>query len=991
MKFQPNLVQRNAFFEWRHSLRICFNLIWGLCIILGFNFDAFSQDPTHRIFSTDNGLPSNEVYKIIEDQNGYIWMATDRGVVKYNGYEFTIFTTEDGLTDNVVFWIHEDTDGRIWFICQNRTICFYKNGVFMEHPASPNLKEEQLEVIYSIYVQSNGVVWLGCKGKTPILKLYMDGRIKAFGSSPARGVVVRLNKTDLVYGIRTDKLDQLDMRSVVVYDSTAHVIHDVVLKAIIGDNIMAISTENQIYISNRHHIHLLGDTLEYYELPNEGTFTMSLFEDQHHNIWVGKHGGGLFRFFHGNLEKPPMNIFWQKNITSICQDREGGFWISSIGGGVFYCPSIEALMIRSIEVNKAINRIVVSDSSIWVNTTEGVLYEIKKEEDAFSVHLRLADGRINRNIYRDNQERVWISSTENLDSENTGNEHLISFRGETVQENDSLFWFVSSNNIAKVKLPECEVLMQEDINADLEGIGKVQLLGKDSLLIGAYSGLWVYSSNGISRLPFHHPILENRINHIQKLEGGDIIISTMGQGVIRLNSEGVFQQVKKRDGMITNLINCSYTLPGDSVTWVGSSMGLSKIEWPKDRAKQPEVSNFTVYNGLSSNEIKAMDFGLGKLWLGTGKGITFIDPEEFSLSDKEPLLHEKGIFVNGAKQGMNSPLYLTKSDLFKVKFEGIAMSSNRNINYYYRFKGLGDTWEKTTNRFIEFRGFAPGDYELEIYASNTNGVRSEKTIRIPFIVKPPYWQTWWFQVLIIFILIAVIGTIFGIRFRIKQREVNLLTNSLEAEQEALSSQITPHFLFNALNSIQNLVQNQKSDEAVLQLANFAWLMRRILYNVKLHSIPLSNEIETLNLYLDLEVMRLQGAFSYQIDCEAEVDTNSVKIPPMLIQPFIENAIWHGIMNNPGHNGKLGISIKSVEPFLMVIITDNGVGRKEAGRIREKRAAYKKSTGIKSVSRRMEVLNQIYKSKLSFIIVDLGEQETNETGTRVEIKIPLSYE
>ncbi|MFT5824286.1 MAG: LytS/YehU family sensor histidine kinase [Crocinitomix sp.] len=168
------------------------------------------------------------------------------------------------------------------------------------------------------------------------------------------------------------------------------------------------------------------------------------------------------------------------------------------------------------------------------------------------------------------------------------------------------------------------------------------------------------------------------------------------------------------------------------------------------------------------------------------------------------------------------------------------------------------------------------------------------------------------------------------------------------------------------------------------------LMRRILHNVKLHSVLLSDEIDTITLYLDLEVLRLGERFSYEINCSSLINADFVKIPPMIIQPFIENSIWHGIMNRDERNGKVIISFHQKGDYLCIEILDDGVGRKRAKELQDVSDKFRKSTGLKSISRRMQVLNEIYKTRLSYKIEDLEDEFKNALGTKITLNIPIDY-
>ena len=206
---------------------------------------------------------------------------------------------------------------------------------------------------------------------------------------------------------------------------------------------------------------------------------------------------------------------------------------------------------------------------------------------------------------------------------------------------------------------------------------------------------------------------------------------------------------------------------------------------------------------------------------------------------------------------------------------------------------------------------------------------------------------------------------------------------LEADLKALRSQMNPHFIFNSLNSINRYIIKNDPVNASDYLSKFARLIRMILDHSNEKTIPISKEIQFLNYYLDLEQIRLNNAFAFQIEIDTNVDSEQDRIQPMLLQPFLENAIWHGIMNKPEKNGILTIRFSKENELLQVEIRDNGVGRKQAALHKPKRSSA--SLGIQLTQNRLQLLDP--QSKID--IIDLFDQENNPTGTCVVIHFKIS--
>ncbi len=242
-----------------------------------------------------------------------------------------------------------------------------------------------------------------------------------------------------------------------------------------------------------------------------------------------------------------------------------------------------------------------------------------------------------------------------------------------------------------------------------------------------------------------------------------------------------------------------------------------------------------------------------------------------------------------------------------------------------------------------------------------------------------------------FLLLIVMAVIILILYRRKRDKAQLTSdfkNQLaRAETKALRSQMNPHFIFNSLNSINNFVTDQKHEIASDYLLRFSKLIRLILDNSRSESIPLDRELETLQLYVELESIRFENHFKYEVNIAENTSTGSIMIPPMLLQPFIENAIWHGLMQKRT-KGTIAVDIRMEnENFLHISITDDGIGREKAAEMKSKSATHQ-SHGLKVTSERIDMMNKLHSTGARVHIIDLKDEHGNALGTRVELIIPV---
>lgn len=330
-------------------------------------------------------------------------------------------------------------------------------------------------------------------------------------------------------------------------------------------------------------------------------------------------------------------------------------------------------------------------------------------------------------------------------------------------------------------------------------------------------------------------------------------------------------------------------------------------------------------------------------------------------------------------------------NFLKINFAGFAFGNPEALKYKYRLEGVDKNTIYTDHTFAQYTTLPPGNYFFTVSAMNRQGIWSESPATISFTIHPPYWRTWWFISLEIILASCLVAIAFFFRVaRIKKREkekAEISRQMANAELQALRAQMNPHFIFNTLSSIQHFITTQETEGALKYLSKFARLMRKIMDNSKKPSIPVNDELEALNLYLELESLRFKNKFSYCIEVDEEIDVNDAVIPAMLIQPYVENSILHGL-NNLAENKKGRLSVKLTKQDEMIICTveDNGIGREKSAEINRERKKNHISQGMAITKNRLEIHNAMHHSNLNVNITDL-KAGTEALGTRVEIFIP----
>jgi hypothetical protein len=384
----------------------------------------------------------------------------------------------------------------------------------------------------------------------------------------------------------------------------------------------------------------------------------------------------------------------------------------------------------------------------------------------------------------------------------------------------------------------------------------------------------------------------------------------------------------------------------------------------------------------------------GEVLSGTVYGVQFFHPDSL-LKEKvvpEILLTAFKIFDKNYADSLNIN-YLKKTNLswqqnfFSFEFASTNFSQPQKNEYAYRLQGFDKAWVYLKNRHsASYTNVPPGDYVLEI-KSGREGRWCAPGVRLGIHIVPPFWATWWFRALAVLVIAGAVWRFYRWRIAQIRREEALKTEFNQriarTEMAALRAQMNPHFVFNCLSSINRFILVNKPDEASAYLTKFSRLIRLILDNSRTETVPLNKELDALQLYVEMEQMRFSDRFEYRLEISPQVQTEHVEVPPLLFQPFVENAIWHGLMHKKAP-GLLQMRVFYEGKKLCIEVEDDGIGRQRALELKSRSATVNKSLGMKVTAERLEVINQIYGTHAVATTEDLTDENGEAAGTRVRI-------
>lgn len=459
--------------------------------------------------------------------------------------------------------------------------------------------------------------------------------------------------------------------------------------------------------------------------------------------------------------------------------------------------------------------------------------------------------------------------------------------------------------------------------------------------------------------------------------------------------------VKKMDLKILAGINDLYGLTTDAQ---GDIWGYSKRILLKINAADLSVTTYSFAYGVGEADFFSFKFlPGGNLVFGGRNEIVVARPEDLQRNKELPRPYLSEISVLGKPRpdtliSAEQPVLRLQhwENFFSFAFSAQAFTLGEHCRFRYRLFDFENWTETGDRRYANFTNVPGGDYVFQLQVANNEGVWSKTMLELPVHVSTAWWTTWWFRITLGLGLLGLVYQIYRNRVlqirrqeRIKSDFEKRLAN---VEMSALLAQMNPHFLFNSLNSIDNYIIRNDTVRASEYLNNFARLMRLILNNSRTNYISLKDELETLDLYLQMESLRFKDKFQYNIQVDESLDPASVNIPPMLIQPYVENAIWHGLMHREGNGatGQVNIEVVRRGDNLVCTVEDNGIGREKAGALQAKRSTNNRSQsmGTRITEERIEIINKLYQLNAHVQFHDLHDGYGEPSGTRVELTIPL---
>lgn len=968
------------------------------------------------VIPTGESLNNQTIHSIAEDKYGYMWLGTDKGLFRFDRkkQEFRNFLNDPlnrtSISCDTINVVLVNSDGTLWLGTNT--------GLDLFDPVSGKAKRfvvseygNNLRRISCLEPDNFGNLWIGTRTG---LFLYLKNKGTVSEICNTCPEIINCNITALYSG---------------------------------RSNMMWVGTVNGLYkMDTQSRKVLLYKTFAGIESAEEvSRWITAITEGDNGNLWVGTYGNGIYLMSEitgkttNVVHNPDQNHSLSNNyISALLKDHQGNIWVGTAWKGVckFNPHAYRFSHFQHTPHNPASlsNNIVWSflelpDGKIWVATDGGINILNPATEKFSAISYRPNDeyalsGNNTRSFCADKNGNIWIGYLfSGLSCYNPATRKLKHYQNNPGCSNclsNNTVWDILLDQNGKLWLgtfdglnildPETETFSQLPEGAEGKGLSHSVIF---SLLEDTKGNIWIGTNNGLNKYDprkktFTHYlstpdckncISNNNVFGMYEDDDGILWIGTMGGGLNRLDPQTEkFTVFNEATGIANNVV---YDIIPDNNgnLWITTNHGVSQYN-----KSSGQFTNFDVSDGLQGYEHNlgaAYKNSKGELFFGGMNGFNILNPEKVPDRKIPARLWVSGfrIFSNTSYREYqnNDTIVLNyKDNFFTFLFSSIDFNDAAKMQYEYRLENIDKRWRRTDaqNAMAEYTNIAPGYYVFRLRSiSPYQGIKQQE-IRITVIITPPWYATWTFRISaglagLVLLTAIIIGRIRRLRKKhaMAQQLLDLEKRLFDTERKALRLQMNPHFIFNTLNAIQYFIFQNDKLSANRYISMFSKLMRQILVNSQYNTIMLKDEIDALELYIELELLRFGDKFEFRIIVRPDESILDKYIPSMILQPYIENAIRHGLIYRE-EKGLLKIEISEKEEGKVVcMIEDNGVGRERAEEIRKRTKPEHVSMGTKITESRLKLMSNLYKSEMSVTVTDLKDENGMAAGTRIELIIP----
>jgi len=933
-------------------VRPIFLVLGLLCTVLGIAQKAI---PIGR----EQGLPTMMVYSVNEDRRGFIWLTTDRGVCRYNGLKLEVFTVEDGLPDNEIFSFFEDSKGRIWFGSFNGQLCYFEDEKFFTAANSPlpllenssYIKTITEDVFGNLYFQTyqDGLFIINAEGAhyhfLPSIQInqLFPGQEKMVMSTSNRDHTTLLEIT-----FRNQKLT-IDT----LFESTQYSIHT---------NTGIQSKKGWRFFANidgtyHNQINIQKGKSNFLKMPFE--VDQVYFQQQDAGLLYVGTGDGVYIVNPETFEVIGKELEGRQ-VSMRLKSSTGITYYSTLQHGLYYFS--EKSITEQI-ITEPIRTVILSRDSavLWFGARDKIFRHTLENGITETIPLPVFYGK-NNVIYHINElgkDTLVLGS---------GKFSLLYINGnflprkrqsgvrDMVRVNDTFYLAKGTGLYFEMKSEWFKDDLSAEIHIPLIANEWCKALNyyQSTLYVGTNSGLFQYK-NQIGKRIF--PKIKSRITSIASL-GNMMAVGTASEGLYIIENNAIVTQVLPALPSVNELV---FIKPNHLM--VANDQGVFDLFIEEDKTH-------TLLLRYPLASCNALVLGPNHSIYMAGLTGAYRQSSRQRISSEKPALFIRAVSVNGSASNLESLKRLThQENQLQVQLIPVSFIPDGRLKYEYRING--QTWMTFQGPELNLGPLPTGSYTFEFRCNNYLQVSDSVLLQLAII--PAWYKRTSVQLFILSFFISIILLLFNEYVKRNRRRATQILEISELRQKAFRAQINPHFLFNVLNSIQHFFLKDRAYDGQEYLGKFAKLMRSILNHSDELFVSLNEELERLELYLELEQIRTDKRFDFEIHVAEGIDIYSISFPSMILQPFLENAIWHGLQ---GDKNLILLEFKLVNENMLIQVKDSGPG------FNFEQIEQSTSKGIKLIKDRIAAMNAMYNTKIELTF-------RNENGTTVELLIPLN--
>jgi ligand-binding sensor domain-containing protein/two-component sensor histidine kinase len=851
----------------------------------------------------------------------------------------------------------------------------------------------------------------------------------------ANYMAVRDDRANQFWASNTSGLMLFDDRTKKCYTSACNPLHVPLLDRVKGRDIryILLDSRRRLWVNTwnenlyrydlatqkiRTYRNVIKVTDEHKKTRNLAFSVSSIYEDDHQQLWLGTYHAGLLKYDEaGNRftriatnDPGSESIQYNYEIAAIFQDRDGNIWLGTDKGITLFNPYHQYFRIirhesageKTLPKKEIVNFIEARQGDILVGTWGGgitvfdSLWRFKKK--------LVFPGAFEKNMVwsfaEDDDGKIWAGCQHgyiHIYDPATGRVHTIqpaalqhsTIRSMQKDRQGNILFGLHNGKVAVWMKKQNSFFSYNDSIPARDDLAPIRYLFIDS------AGLcWVSTENGLKLFDPEKRIFTgiyrqakyspNSFLGLEDLNDSILVAGLVNGGLSYFNKiKKTFSFPGALDKIRSSTVHAVRKDPYGNI-WFTTDYDLYKLNTRENR-----YAGYNMEPGLINSDFSSPFYVLrnGRWAVSTSTEIICFYPGilngrsavrlEAEITGLE--IDNKPVFIDSFLN-KKEPVPLTyQQNVLTIEFATLHYSNISQIKYDYRLSGINKDWVSAdASSSASYANLAPGKYTFSVVAEDEG--RRGPVASFRFIIRPPFWLSWWFRIGSLLLIACLFYWLIRRRISMIRREAALKQQIAETEMMALRAQMNPHFIFNCINSIDALIQSNDKYHATLYLNKFAKLIRNILDSSKQNTISFSKDIETLRLYIDLEQFRSEYQFSAEILADQSLLKEDYRVPPMIIQPYVENAILHGLRYKKDRDGQLIIAIRKEEDYLVYTVEDNGVGRKP-GPEDHKRKSY----GIQMSNERVRLFNR--ENKASVEITDL-HCNGQPAGTRVRVFLKI---